>query len=184
MTAFIQTPTAVYRNSSSSSTRRTCTRRTLLAFALTLPTSTAAVLATELLEYEKQPSGLIIQDLRFGSGITPSKTSTVRVRWTGRLTARYGWPFQSEPAENIFNLTRDTLIPGFIEGVTTMRAGGKRRLIIPSHLGYQRNSNYGPLPADFGNRRRLLSTVSNPRRSDDNAGAVVIDLELLTVINK
>ncbi len=178
ITAFTQ-PSCALRQSPSAV--RTCSRRTLLTFALTLPVRNA--IASELLQYETLPSGLIIQDLREGSGATPTTSSTIRVRWTGRLTARYGWPFQSEPAETIYNLSRDTLIPGFVEGVTTMRVGGKRRLIIPSPLGYTRDPSYGPLPTDFGNRRRLLSTVSNPRRADANAGAVVIDVELLKVIS-
>ena len=187
--AFIHIPIAKHHDCTRTTTppptaAKLCTRRTILTIAaLALPTK--IVRARELLEYEKLDSGLVVQDLRIGSGVTPTRTSTIKVRWTGRLIARYGWPFQNEPAETVYNLSKDLLIPGFIEGVTTMNAGGKRRLIIPSSLGYnQHTTSFGPLPSDFGNRRRLLSTVANPRRSDANSGAVVIDVELLKVIAK
>lgn len=45
---------------------------------------------------------------------------------------RYGWPFQRENMDVVsIRLEPDTVIQGFVQGVTGMREGGKRRLLIP-----------------------------------------------------
>lgn len=134
----------------------------------------------ELLEYRTTSSGLVIQDLRLGNGMIPNTGCEVRVRWTGRLRARYGWPYQPEAVEATYKWDTSELIPGFREGLSTMRAGGKRRLIVPDDLGYRTGQEL-PQPISFGDRRRLVSTVANPRRTGGGAGAVVIDVELLRV---
>ncbi|MEJ2722943.1 MAG: FKBP-type peptidyl-prolyl cis-trans isomerase, partial [bacterium] len=41
---------------------------------------------------------------------------------------------RGQPVE--FVLDPDRLIPGMVEGLMSMRAGGKRKLIIPPFLGY------------------------------------------------
>jgi peptidylprolyl isomerase len=38
------------------------------------------------------------------------------------------------------------VIPGFEEGVSSMREGGQRRLIVPPTLGYGRDDDYGDIP--------------------------------------
>lgn len=43
-------------------------------------------------------------------------------------------------------------------------------------MGYTREGQ-SPLPADYGDRRRLYSTVLNKRRVE-GAGALVIDVEM------
>jgi FKBP-type peptidyl-prolyl cis-trans isomerase len=85
---------------------------------------------------EKTASGMLYMDLTEGDGPTPpSSTSTVRVHYTGWL--RNGKKFDSSydrnaPAEFALN----KVIPGWTEGVGSMKVGGKRKLIIPYKLGY------------------------------------------------
>jgi FKBP-type peptidyl-prolyl cis-trans isomerase FkpA len=84
----------------------------------------------------KTASGLTYYDLKVGDGPSPAgPTSTVRVHYTGWLTN--GQKFDSsvdsgQPAT--FPLNR--VIPGWTEGVGSMKVGGKRKLIIPSRQGY------------------------------------------------
>ena len=64
----------------------------------------------------------------------------------------------------MYSLGRDPVIKGLEEGLLGMREGGKRRLLIPSELGYQ-NKQQVPIPRSFGNRQRLYSTVLNTERT-------------------
>jgi peptidylprolyl isomerase len=81
------------------------------------------------------PSGLKIQDLRVGDGPSPQMGQTVVVHYIGWL--ENGKEFNNsyklnKPAE--FRIGR--VIPGWNEGLQTMKVGGKRRLFIPSKLAY------------------------------------------------
>lgn len=121
-----------------------------------------------------------IRDYRLGSGREVQYGSKVMLKWTGRLADRYGWPFQRAQDDAVtFVIGRDRLVQGFVQGILGMREGGKRRMLIPGELGYQDEIS-GPLPSDFGDRRRLFGTVLNRRRFK-KAGDLVIDIELKRV---
>jgi len=84
---------------------------------------------------ETTPSGLWHVDIATGEGKSPQPSDSVKVHYTGWLPD--GTKFDSsvdrgEPA--VFPLNR--VIAGWTEGVGTMKAGGKRILIIPPDLGY------------------------------------------------
>jgi peptidylprolyl isomerase len=87
------------------------------------------------------PSGLKIIDVKVGTGAMPKTGQTVVVNYTGWLyeNGSKGKKFDSsldrnEPFE--FPIGRGQVIPGWDEGVATMRVGGKRTLIIPPDLAY------------------------------------------------
>lgn len=83
------------------------------------------------------PSGLQYVDLVVGTGATPQKGQRVSVNYVGRLTdgkkfdSSYdrGKPFKFYPGMGM-------VIRGWDEGVSTMKVGGKRKLIIPPKIGY------------------------------------------------
>jgi len=77
-------------------------------------------------------SGLKYQDLVVGTGEMPrDETAIVMVNYTGTLED--GTQFDKSDGA-VFELI--DVIPGFREGILSMRVGGKRRLIIPPELGY------------------------------------------------
>jgi FKBP-type peptidyl-prolyl cis-trans isomerase FkpA/FKBP-type peptidyl-prolyl cis-trans isomerase FklB len=83
----------------------------------------------------KKPSGLIVKELKAGTGASPKATDQVKVHYHGTLID--GTVFDSsvqrgQPAT--FPLNR--VIPCWTEGVQTMKVGGKSRLVCPSSIGY------------------------------------------------
>ncbi len=81
-------------------------------------------------------SGLQYIDIEQGNGDSPKTGQTVVVHYTGWLTD--GTKFDSSVDRGqpfTFSLTGG-VIQGWLEGVATMKVGGKRILIIPSDLGY------------------------------------------------
>jgi FKBP-type peptidyl-prolyl cis-trans isomerase len=94
-------------------------------------------------------SGLKYQDVTVGTGASPTPGQTVRVHYLGRLKDENGKEFNNsykggQPIE--FNLGE--VVPGWREGLQTMKVGGKRRLWIPSKLAY---GPTGRLPTIPGN---------------------------------
>jgi hypothetical protein len=82
------------------------------------------------------PATLVIRELVFGKGASPSRASTVTVQYVG---ANYvdGKVFDSswqrgQPA----SFPVSGVVPGFAQGVLGMRVGGRREVVIPPGLGY------------------------------------------------
>jgi peptidylprolyl isomerase len=92
-------------------------------------------------------SGLGYVDIVQGSGPQPSPGDPVSVHYTGWL--ENGQKFDSshdrgQPLQ--FPVGRGRVIKGWDEGVGSMRVGGKRKLIIPAHLGYGERGAGGVIP--------------------------------------
>jgi peptidylprolyl isomerase len=82
-------------------------------------------------------SGLQYFDVEEGTGETPQAGQTVVVHYTGWLAD--GTKFDSSRDRGTpftFVLGAGQVIPGWDEGLATMKVGGKRVLIIPPELAY------------------------------------------------
>lgn len=106
---------------------------------------------------EPTPSGLIFISKEKGSGKAAEAGKTVRVKYEGMLldgtyfdtsieevAKREGLYNEGRTYEPIeFVLGQGKVIPGWDEGLTMMKEGGKAKLIIPSDLAYGANPRPG-----------------------------------------
>ena len=91
-------------------------------------------------------SGLFWYDMVEGDGPQPeSSLSTVEVHYTGWLVDGTKFDSSVDRGETI-SFPLNGVIAGWTEGVGSMRVGGKRKLIIPSHLGYGDRGAGGVIP--------------------------------------
>jgi peptidylprolyl isomerase len=110
------------------------------------------------------PSGLQIIDFVIGEGSAPTIDSYVAVHYSAFLddgtcfdtTYLKGMPIE-------FELSEKRLITGWLEGLLSMRVGGRRKIVVPPHLGYGE--------AGFGTKIPPNATL-------------VYDIELIQVRNK
>lgn len=94
-------------------------------------------------------SGLKYVELVEGTGAIPQKGQTVTVHYTGTL--ENGKKFDSSldrgvPAD--FRIGVGAVIKGWDEALMSMKVGGKRKLIIPSALGYGPMGRPPDIPAN------------------------------------
>jgi len=93
------------------------------------------------------PSGLQYKEIVLGTGAIPEPGQNVVVHYTGKLTD--GKKFDSSVDRNqpfSFRIGTGQVIKGWDEGLSTMRVGGKRQLIIPPDLGYGARGAGGVIP--------------------------------------
>lgn len=84
------------------------------------------------------PADLVIEDITVGDGPEAAAGSLATVHYVG-VAHSTGEEFDAswnrgEPLR--FSLGRGQVIAGWDQGVQGMRVGGRRKLVIPPHLGY------------------------------------------------
>ena len=137
---------------------RTFSRSRAFSFALAIITviaggmfASASVQAQTAGKPMTTPSGLQIIDSKVGTGASPKTGQTCVMHYTGWLyeNGAKGKKFDSsvdrgQPFE--FPIGTHRVIPGWDEGVASMKVGGKRTLIIPPELGYGSRGAGGVIP--------------------------------------
>ena len=94
-------------------------------------------------------SGLQFHDFMPGQGEFPEEGQLVKVHYTGWLED--GTKFDSSLDRGmpfVFPVGVDYVIPGWDEGVATMKVGGKRQLLIPASLAYGAEGAGETIPPD------------------------------------
>jgi peptidylprolyl isomerase len=88
-------------------------------------------------------SGLKYVDLAPGAGDTIKTGDQVTVKYTGMFTDGTVFDASEKHDPGTFTYVQGvtSLIPGWTEGTSTMKPGGKRKLIIPPNLGYGADGN-------------------------------------------
>ncbi|TGJ98502.1 FKBP-type peptidyl-prolyl cis-trans isomerase [Leptospira langatensis] len=109
----------------------------------TILSSTVAfvvLLAGGMLLAQPSSNGLVIKDVKKGTGKEAFNGSNVTVHYTGWLTN--GKKFDSSKDRGVpfhFDLGAGQVIKGWDKGVQGMKEGGVRKLTIPPELGYGAN---------------------------------------------
>ena len=121
----------------------------------------AASLAVDIASMTKTKEGVYYKDLVVGTGATVNDSAvTINVTYAGFL--KDGKLFDS--GTNVaFGL--NDVVPGFRIGLLGMKESGKRKIVIPSELGY------GPI-----NKKDINGKITIPRQS-----TLIFDVEVLKV---
>lgn len=119
----------------------------ILAALIAIPACAASDAKKTASKTVTTASGLKYTDVVVGKGASPIAGKQVKVHYTGTL--ENGKKFDSsvdrkEPFSFVIGVGQ--VIPGWDEGVMTMKVGGKRKLIIPSKLGYGASGAGGVIP--------------------------------------
>jgi hypothetical protein len=154
--------------------------------------------------YIKSRNGIEYYDYIKGSqGAEIHNGDTLLLNVRGYLAGRQGWTFidtfNSKDGEAIrLTLGETSVIKGLELGILgdndamqPMKKGSKRRLLIPSRLGFQ-SQGQQPEPKDEGAKRRLYSTVLNNVRGDRErlalgdsiVGKLILDVEVIRMTSK
>jgi FKBP-type peptidyl-prolyl cis-trans isomerase len=94
------------------------------------------------------PTKLVTRDLITGTGATASAGKTVTVNYVGVLY-KGGKQFDSSWQRNqpfTTALSTGSVIPGWVQGISGMKVGGRRELIIPPSLGYGKAGSPPTIP--------------------------------------
>lgn len=96
----------------------------------------APELQIDLSTFELRPSGLYVQDVEVGEGPIARRTSRVWIHYVGWLPD--GTIFDGSLGGDPYHtrLGGNEVIRGWNEGITGMRRGGVRRLVVPPDLAY------------------------------------------------
>jgi len=135
-------------------------------------------------------SGLQITDRTVGTGASPKPGQICVMHYTGWLyeNGQKGKKFDSsvdrnEPFE--FPIGQRKVIAGWDEGVSTMKVGGKRTLIIPPALGYGARGAGGAIPpnATLMFDVELLDVKAKVHRRNSRRGRVSCTFPSSTIIS-
>lgn len=96
----------------------------------------------------KRSDGLIIEDVKKGTGMEAQLGKTITVHYKGTLMNGKVFDSSYERNEPIaFPLEEGRLIKGWTEGIPGMKVGGKRKLTIPYAMAYgERGTPDGSIP--------------------------------------
>ena len=119
----------------------------LAAELATVDTAIAPALAVDLAAMERRPSGLYVRERRRGRGAVADSGKWVTVDYTTWLadgTVLDDTREKGEPQRVLLGYGR--IIKGWEEGITGMREGGRRTLVVPPALAYGKAGRPGSVP--------------------------------------
>ncbi|CDS07427.1 hypothetical protein LRAMOSA01376 [Lichtheimia ramosa] len=92
------------------------------------------------------PSGITIEETKVGQGVSVKKGNKIGVRYIGRVKGGKIFDKNVSGKPFFFALGRQEVIKGWDEGITGMKLGGERKLIIPPALAYGKRGSPPLIP--------------------------------------
>ncbi len=113
----------------------------------------APALGVDLSTFTTLPSGVLYRDKTVGTGAEAAYNTRVRVHYTGWLPTGRQFDSSRERGERDergtpfeFVIGAREVIRGWEEGITGMKVGGRRTLVVPAVLGYGRRGSPPDVP--------------------------------------
>ena len=107
----------------------------------------ATYITEHKVKVEPTMSGLYFIETKKGTGKSAAVGSEVTIHYKGTFVDGEQFDSSIERGQPlVFRLGIDSFIPGFAEGVSMMKEGGKATLLLPSHLAYGERGNMGIPP--------------------------------------
>src|SRR5262249_35567466 len=103
-------------------------------------------LGVDLATMTKVNDDLYYQDLVVGTGATALSKTVLTVTYVGYFTNGSVFNSNIGQAPFVFTIGTDSVIAGWDQGLIGARAGGRRKLVIGSALGYGTNGTQGIPP--------------------------------------
>jgi FKBP-type peptidyl-prolyl cis-trans isomerase len=96
------------------------------------------------LAFSQKESGLYFYSVQEGTGVLPVIHDTVYVKYTGSFLSGQVFDTNVGTADSLrFPCLEGWMIPGFDEGVSYLKLGGKAVILCPSWLAYGVAGRYG-----------------------------------------
>jgi FKBP-type peptidyl-prolyl cis-trans isomerase FkpA len=127
----------------------------------------APSLGVNISQMTRTPEGVYFRDLTAGTGAEFSTaTDSIDLSYAGFL--KDGTLFESQSNIRWRAVELSSLVPGFRIGMIGMKAGGARKIVVPSELGYGGRSR----------RNQQTGEIIIPRQS-----TLIFDITLINVFN-
>jgi len=98
--------------------------------------------ANSTLDFQLKPSGMYYLEVLAGTGPAPVTHDTVYVYYTGKYLDGTVFDTNVGGTKLIFPNGEGEMIPGFEEGISYMKEGGKATFLLPSKLAYGTQGQY------------------------------------------
>lgn len=96
--------------------------------------------------YVTTPTGLKYKVVKKGNGAHPTATSTVTVKYTGKLQNGTVFDSTDKNGGKPISFPLNRVIPGWTEGLQLMQPGAVYQFVIPSNLAYGPQGVPGAIP--------------------------------------
>jgi len=98
-------------------------------------------------QYSTTTRGVLVHDITVGTGNVTQPGRLLTVHYSGWLESGVKFDSSVDRKETFqFVIGVGQVIPGWDEGVSGMRVGGHRQIIIPPELAYGANGSSGVIP--------------------------------------